>query len=149
MAAVARPSAAQLYAALYRVEAGRIACLVEPRVVAPGEALGGPIPDRLVGRISEQALVEWPWAAGATYVSEAAGRSAEHLLDLREVPGGTRMVDDLAGWEPGMGGGRPKPKRGGSETMAGPGRSRPVDVADAAALARAERECFLIRGAGG
>ncbi|MGE0555622.1 MAG: tRNA (adenosine(37)-N6)-threonylcarbamoyltransferase complex dimerization subunit type 1 TsaB [Gemmatimonadales bacterium] len=100
VAAVAPALRGEVYAALYRVETDRIECLVGPRVVAPGEALGGPTPDRLVSRVAQQALGEWPWAAGVAYVSEAAGRSAEHLLDLREVSGGTRMVDDVAGWEP-------------------------------------------------
>jgi len=100
VAVVAPALRGEVYAALYRVESDRITCLVEPRVLTPGEALGGPPPERLVSRLPEAGLGEWPWAAGATYVSETAGRSAEHLLDLREVRGGTRTIDDVAGWEP-------------------------------------------------
>jgi tRNA threonylcarbamoyladenosine biosynthesis protein TsaB len=91
----------ELFAAGYRIEPDRVTAGFGPMVLAPGAALPGFEPARIVGDLAPAALAPWPWSAAVPIVGPPEGLPrAATLLELDGMEGGTVRVDDPSRWEP-------------------------------------------------
>ena len=92
----------EVYAGAWHVRpAVRVVELLRPRTLGPADLGDLPAFDRVVGDGPDDLLSDLAQRAGVPVIGGPAGwPSAEGLLQLIDVPGGARLVEDPAAWEP-------------------------------------------------
>ncbi len=92
----------ELFVGGYRFTVGGVSTVLEPMVLASGAALPiwEPV-DAVVGDLPEADLRRWPFVGSSLVIGTPHGLpEAARLIELLDVPGGTRLVEDVGRWEP-------------------------------------------------
>lgn len=99
---VASAMRGELFVGGYRFAGGGVSTVLEPTVLPSGACLpiGDPV-DVVVGDLPETDLRRWGLAPAGVVIGAPEGLpEAARLIDLLDVSGATRLVDDVGRWEP-------------------------------------------------